>query len=82
MSEAEGARPWDIPDLDASDFDDERRHVADFLYIVYVTGRKEPKLYIIPREAIKPEFLIPKFRYHISAKFKKETVLKPFLHAL
>ncbi len=76
------ARPWDIPDLDATDFDAEKRLVADCLYVVYVIGRKEPKLCIIPREALKPEFVIPKSRYRISSRFKNETTLKPFLRAI
>jgi len=50
--------------------------------VVYVVDATEPKLCIIPREAIKPEFLIPKHRYRISEKLKKEFFLKPLLHAI
>ncbi len=75
-------RPWDISDLDVTDFDVEKRLVADFLYIVCLKGREEPKLCIIPREALKPEFIVPKQGYRINAKLKKEGFLKPFLHAI
>ncbi len=74
--------PWNIPDLHARELDTERRPIADFLYVVYLTSGQDPKLCIIPREAIKPEFIIPKQRYRISEKLKKEALLKQFLRAL
>ncbi len=45
-------------------------------------GGEEPKLCIIPREALKPEFVMPKFRYHLGARLQNEATLKPFLHAI
>src|SRR5712692_9569681 len=43
---------------------------------------KKPKLCIIPREDLKPEFIVPKQGYRISGKLKKEAALRQFLHAL
>jgi hypothetical protein len=81
--EVKGCSPmWGIPDLYVTEFDAERRLVADFLYVVYFIGRKEPKLCIIPKEAIRPEYVVPKHGYRISSRFKNETILKPFLRAL
>ena len=76
------SRPWGIPDPYVTEFDKEKRLVADFLYVVYFIGRKEPKLCVIPREAIKPEYVAPKLGYRISSKFKKESVLKPFIRRI
>ena len=53
-----------------------------FLYVVYFIYRKEPTVCIIPRDAIKPEFVVPKQSYRLSARFKNAATLKPFLHAI
>lgn len=76
------SRLWGIPDPYVTEFDDERRLVADFLYVVYFIGCEEPTVCIIPRDAIKPEFVLPKHSYRVSARFKNEATLKPFLHAI
>lgn len=73
------SRPWGIPDPYATEFDKERRLVADFLYVVYFIGKQDPKLCTIPREAIKPEFVVPKAGWRIRSKFKKENILKQFM---
>ena len=75
-------RPWNIPDLQPTEVDAVRSLVADFLYVVCLIGKEEPKLCIIPREAIKPEHVRPKSGWRISSRFKNESTLKPFLHAI
>ncbi len=65
-----------------TEFDADRKLIADFLYVVYFIGRKKPAVCIIPRDAIKPEFVVPKQSYRVSARFKNESTLKPFLHAI
>lgn len=61
----------------------ERRNlVADFLYVVYFIDGKDPALCIIPRDAIKPEFVLPKQSYRVSTRFNNESTLKPFLYAI
>src|ERR1019366_9176380 len=37
-------RPWGIPDQFETEFDSNRRLVADFLYVVYFLGEDLPKL--------------------------------------
>lgn len=78
------SRLWDVPRLAATDFALDGRLVADFLYVPYVTGGEEPKLCIIPREAIKPEFILgnPARGYHLWACFTNPTTLKPFLRTI
>jgi len=69
-------RPWGIPDLYFTEVaKSPRRLVADYLYVVYFIGRKSPRLCKIPREAIRPEFFIPKRSYRISGRFKNERML-------
>lgn len=65
-----------------TEFDDERYLVADFLYVVYLIAGRDPELCAIPREAIDPKFVSPKRGYRISSRFKKESILKPYLHAI
>jgi len=73
---------WGIPDPYLTEFDASRKLVADFLYVVYFIDRKKPTVCIIPRDAIKPEFVVPKQSYRLSARFKNAATLKPFLHAI
>ncbi len=72
-------RPWGIPDPYVTEFDEEKRLVADFLYVVYFIRKRDPKLCTIPRDAINPEYVTPKHGFRISARFKKESALKPFI---
>ncbi len=72
-------RPRGIPDPYVTEFDEEKRLVADFLYVVYFIGKRDPKLCTIPRDAINPEYVTPKHSFRISAKFKKESALKQFM---
>lgn len=68
-----------IPDPYFTEFDkDSRKLIADFLCVAYVEV-DPPKLAIIPREAIPPEYVIPKFGYRISGKFKNSKSISPFL---
>ena len=73
---------WGIPDPYVTEFDANLKLVADFLYVVYFIDGEKPTVCIIPRDAIKPEFVMPKQSYRVSARFKNEATLKPFLHAI
>ena len=73
-------RMWRIPDLYVSEFDKKKRLIADFLCVVYFIKLEEPKVCMIPRDSIKPEYVSPLSRYRISSKFTKESVLRPFLN--
>lgn len=75
-------RPWGIPDLYVTEFDSDRRLVADFLYVVYFINHDAPLLCVIPRDALKPEYIVPKFGYRISSRFKNKRSLAPYLKPL
>jgi hypothetical protein len=68
-------RPWQIPDPYVTEFDGERRLVADLLYVVYFLGGAKPQLCIIPRDAIAPSMVTPKLGWKIRSTFKNESVL-------
>jgi|SRR5208337_85638 len=70
---------WRIPDFHVTEFDEEKRLIADFLCVVYLIELEEPKVCMIPRDAILPEYVSPLCGYRISSKFTKESVLRPFL---
>jgi len=68
-----------IPDAYYTEFDPEsHRLVADLLCVVYFVS-DSPKLAIIPRESIPPEYVVPKFGYRISGKFKNARTIGKFL---
>ncbi len=75
-------RPWGIPDPYETEFDSDRRLVADFLYVVYCLAGQEPQLCAIPRDALTPEDIVPKSGYRIRSRFKKKGVLERFLQTL
>src|SRR3954467_6873173 len=70
--------PWGIPDQYVTEFDADKRLIADFLYVIYFC-EEEPKLCVIPRNELKPEYIVPKAGYRISSRFKKKSVLERFL---
>lgn len=70
------ARPWGIPDFYFTEFNKNKRLVANYVYVVYFLRGQKPNLCIIPRKAFKPEFIIPKRGYRISGRFKNERNLK------
>lgn len=74
-------RLYGIPDLYYKEVTKSpRRLVADFLYVVYFTGRKpRRRLCKIPREAIKSKFFTLKKSFRISGKFKNERMLGRFM---
>ena len=72
-------KEWEIPDPYFTEFDSERRLVADFLYVVYFIGSEPPRLCAIPREAIDPSAVTPRQGYRISGRLKKESVLGRFI---
>jgi len=73
-------RPYGIPDPYHTEFDPHTRQlIADVLCIVYfLSNSQPPQLAIIPRAAILPEHVIPKFGYRISGKFKNAKTIKPY----
>lgn len=74
-------RAWHIPDSFATEFKN-KRLVADFLCVVYLMDRDYPWACVIPRDAIPPEVITPKYGYRISSKFKKRGVLEVFRREL
>ena len=81
MAEVKGCtRAYGIPDPYCTEFDAEsRRLIADVLCVVYFPPATEaPRLAIIPREAILPEYIIEKRAYRISGRFKKKEVISKF----
>jgi len=75
-------RPWGIPDLFFTEFDAERRLIADYLYVVYFLDGMAPQLCVIPRDAIDPSMVTPKQGWRIRSTFKKEAVMAKFMVAL
>ena len=73
------SREWQIPDPYVTEFDADRRLVADYLYVVYFIGDEPPKLCAIPRDAINPDFIKRRIGFRISSKFKKKECLGRFI---
>jgi hypothetical protein len=73
-------RPYGIPDPYHTEFDpNTRRLIADVLCVVYFLPQTElPKLAIIPRDKIPPEYVVPRLGYRISGKFKNAKTLEKF----
>lgn len=69
------SQAWHIPDPFVTEFDAERRLVADLLCVVYFIDERPPVLCAIPREAIPPEYVTPKHGYRISGRMKNERTL-------
>jgi hypothetical protein len=58
--EVKGAsRRWGIPDPYNTEFDENKRFVADLLCVVYFIDDEPPKLCLIPRDAISPDHIAP-----------------------
>lgn len=74
-------RMYQIPDPYITEFDrDSRKLIADVLCVVYfLDAADSPQLALIPRDAIPPEYVIPKFGYRISGKFKNALHILRFL---
>lgn len=81
--EVKGAtREWGIPDPYWTEFDDQRRLFADFLYVVYfLPTRTSPLLCAIPRNAIDSSYVSPRQGYRISGKFKNARMMQRFVVA-
>lgn len=75
-------RPWQIPDPFVTEFDQDRRLVADYLCVVYLTDPRNPSLCLIPRDAIPVDLVKPKSGYRLSGRFKKREILEGFLRPL
>ena len=76
------SREWQIPDLFSTEFDSNNKLVADYLCVIYLVADHEPMICEIPRDAIPPEFVIPKTVYRISSRFKKRETLEQFCSSL
>lgn len=77
--EVKGASSWGIPDPYVTEFDQNKKLVADMLCIVLFIGDEMPKICLIPRDAIPQELVSRRVGYRISGKFKKQSVLKEFV---
>ncbi len=77
-------RPWGIPDPYVTEFDEERRLVADYLYVVRFVRPRTPHLSVIPREILTADFIYgDRARgYFVSATFANRTTLHPFRRAI
>jgi len=75
-------REWGIPDPYGTEFDAEKRLIADFLYVVYFLDGAPAQLCAIPRAALEPEYVVPKSGYRISSRFKNKKSLEPYLRPL
>jgi len=74
-------RRWGIPDPYETEFDSEKRLVADLLCIAYFFG-SETQLCVIPRDAIKPEDIVPRKGYRFRSHFKSARSLSQYLQEL
>jgi hypothetical protein len=73
------SREWQIPDLYSTEFDADRRLVADILCVVWlIPGREGPTICLVPRDAIPPEYVEPKAGFRINSRFKKKEMLERF----
>lgn len=73
------SRPWQIPDPYVTEFDSDRRLVADYLCVVYLMNPNQPVICQIPRDAIPPEWVQPKSGYRISGRLKKRKHLEQYV---
>ena len=60
-----------IPDMRTNEFDKDRRLKADFIYLIAHASQPEKKVYVIPREEIRPEDLRLLSTYRIRGFGKK-----------
>jgi hypothetical protein len=74
-------RSYGIPDPYHTEFDPvSRRLIADVMCVVYfLSDPPQPQLAIIPRDKIPPEYVVPKFGYRISGKFKNAETITQFM---
>lgn len=72
-------RMYHILDLYETEFDSEKRLIADKLCVVYLLPETQPRLAIIPRDAIPPEYVLQKAGWRISGRFKNERTIGKFL---
>jgi|HubBroStandDraft_5_1064220.scaffolds.fasta_scaffold62954_2 hypothetical protein len=76
-------KEWGIPDPYGTEFHTETLAlIADFLYVAYLPIDGPSYLYVIPREAIKPEHLEKKTGYRIKKRFKNQKTLEPYRRPL
>jgi hypothetical protein len=73
------SREWQIPDLFDTEFDKDRRLIADILCVVYFANDLATHLCLIPRDAIPPDVVVEKRTYRLRSSFKKRAVLEVFV---
>lgn len=72
---------WGIPDMVDTEFTPRLTLLATHLYVVgNIT--KTPKLYIVPRKDLKPEYLEKKITYHVKRAFQNQLPEKYFIKVL
>ena len=81
--EVKGAtRRWGIPDPYSTEFDANKRLVADILCVVYFIDDELPQICLIPRDAISPDFVSQRTGWRISSRFKKEGMLRQYMRPI
>ncbi|OGA88966.1 MAG: hypothetical protein A2Z90_14120 [Burkholderiales bacterium GWA2_64_37] len=70
---------WGIPDPYETEVDENRRLVADYIYMAYFQEGVEPVFCLIPRNAINPEDLSPRRGWRIHGRIKKSSVLSQYI---
>ena len=73
------SRLWQIPDPFSTEFTEDKKLVADVLWIVYFDGKRRPIGDCqIPRKAIPADMVVKKWAWRFRSGFKKESVLKKY----
>ncbi len=72
------SREWQIPDLFETEFDANKRLIADILCVVYLVDPEEPSICLIPRDALSPDDVQHKRGFRISSRFKKRSALEKY----
>jgi hypothetical protein len=70
---------WGIPDVYVTEFDDDRRLVADYLYVVFILKNQSPRICAIPRDALKSDDIVEKHNYRFKGRIKKQETLERYL---
>jgi hypothetical protein len=73
---------YGIPDPHHTEFDKDRRLVADELFVAYFLAGGQRKLAIIPRNELDPEYVEPKHGYRIKGSFKNARMMSRFLREI
>lgn len=72
-------RLWGIPDPYVSEFDEERRLIADYLYVVFMPKDQPAKLCAVPRDAFNSDDVVEKRSFRFKSHVKKQDALERFV---